>query len=92
VLGVKTTSHSSVTVEVNGESKTFADGSGITFPKNMGGKRRFTVSRVEFAGYGVDAPGAGHVDYRGTDVKGAVVVCSVPAARRGSTSRPTAAC
>src|SRR3977135_2551799 len=31
VLGVKTTSHSTVTVEVNGESKVFADGAGVTF-------------------------------------------------------------
>jgi hypothetical protein len=74
VLGVKTTSHSSVTIEVNGESRTFADGAGITFPSNMGGKQRFTASRVEFAGYGVDAPGAGYADFRGKDVKGAVVV------------------
>ena len=28
----------------------------ITFPKNAGGKRRFTLDRVEFAGYGLDAP------------------------------------
>src|ERR1041385_8504205 len=49
VLGVKTMSHSTITVNVNGQSKEFADGSGITFPRNMGGKRRFTVSRVEFA-------------------------------------------
>src|SRR3954449_6300957 len=74
VLGVKTTSRAAVTVRVNGESKTFADGAGITFPRNMGGKRTFTVSRVEFAGYGLDAPGAGHVDFRGKDVKDAVVV------------------
>jgi hypothetical protein len=40
----------------------------------MGGKRRFTVDRVEFAGYGLDAPGAGHSDYRGKDVKDAAVV------------------
>ena len=31
-------------------------------------------SRVEFAGYGLDAPGAAHMDYRGKDVKNAVVV------------------
>ena len=36
VLGVKTTSRSSVTVEVAGEARTFADGDGITLPKNMG--------------------------------------------------------
>ena len=74
VLGVKTTSHSSITVEVNGEVRTFADGDGMTLPKNMGGKQRFTVKRVEFAGYGLDAPGAGHTDYRGKNVKDAVVV------------------
>jgi hypothetical protein len=74
VLGVKTNSHSTVTVELNGETRTFADGAGVTFPKNMGGKRRLTISRVEFAGYGVDAPAAGHNDFRGKDVRGAVVV------------------
>src|SRR5262245_46686072 len=40
ILGVKTTSHSSVTVTVNGESRTFADGDGISLPKNAGGKQR----------------------------------------------------
>ena len=74
VLGVKTTSHSTVTVAVNGETRTFADGEAITFPRNMGGKRRFTVDRVEFAGYGLDAPGASHMDFRGKDVKDAAVV------------------
>src|SRR5262249_54264078 len=74
VLGVKSTSHATITVTVGGESKTFADGEGITFPKNMGGKRTLTVDRVEFVGYGVDAPGANHMDYRGKDVKDAAVV------------------
>jgi len=74
VLGVKTTSHSTVTVEVNGESKVFADGSGITFPKNMGGNQHLVLRRLEFVGYGLDAPAAGHVDFRNTDVKGAAVV------------------
>ena len=74
VLGVKTTSRASVTVEVAGETRTFADGDGITLPKNMGGTRRFMVDRVEFAGYGLDAPGAGHSDYRGKDVRNAAVV------------------
>jgi Peptidase family M28 len=74
VLGVKTTSHSSVTVQVNGQSRTFADGEGITLPKNMGGKHRFTIDRVEFAGYGLDAPAAGHSDFKGQNVKDAVVV------------------
>ena len=39
VVSVKTTSHSSVTVEVGGERRTFADGDGIRFPRNVGGKQ-----------------------------------------------------
>jgi peptidase M28-like protein len=74
ILGVKSTSRSSVTVEVAGESRTFRDGDGITFPKNMGGRQRFTVDRVEFVGYGLDAPAAGHLDYRDKNVNGAAVV------------------
>ena len=74
VLGVKSTSHSTVSVTVNGETRTFADGEGITLPRNMGGKQRFIVDRVEFAGYGLDAPGAAHMDFRGKDVKDAAVV------------------
>ena len=74
VLGVKATTHASVTVDVNGATRTFADGDGITLPKNIGGKRQFTIDRVEFAGYGLDAPAANHMDFRGRNVKGAVVV------------------
>jgi hypothetical protein len=74
VLGVKTNSHSTVTVTVNGQSRTFADGDAITFPRNMGGKQKVTADRVVFAGYGLDAPGAGHTDFKGKDVKGAAVV------------------
>ena len=74
VLGVKSTGHSTVTVEVGGETRTFAEGEGVTFPKNVGRKRRLTIDRVEFAGYGVDAPRANHADYAGRDVKGAAVI------------------
>ena len=74
VLGVKSTSHSSLTVTVGGESRTFKDGDGITFPKNAGGKRSLTVEDVEFAGYGLDAPAANHTDFRGRDVRGKAVV------------------
>jgi hypothetical protein len=74
ILGVKTTTRARVTVEVNGQTRTFADGRGVTFPKNMGGKRHLTVDRVEFMGYGLDAPAAQHMDFRGKSVKDAVVV------------------
>jgi hypothetical protein len=74
VLGVKTISHSTVTIALNGKTRTFDDGAGVTFPRNMGGKRRLAVDRVEFAGYGFDAPGTGHMDFRDKDVKDAAVV------------------
>ena len=75
VLGVKqTASHSTITVQVGGQTQTFADGGGITFPKNSGGKRQFTIDHVEFAGYGLSAPAAQQEDYRGRDVNGAAVI------------------
>jgi hypothetical protein len=83
VLGVKSTSHSTVTVNVAGTSRTFTDGDGITFPKNAGGKRNFTVDRVEFAGYGLDAAAANHMDFRGKNVKNAAVVWLGPQGPRG---------
>jgi Peptidase family M28 len=74
VLGVKSANHSTLTVEVNGKTRTFKDGEGIIFPKNVGGKRSFTVEQVEFLGYGLNAPLANHNDYAGKDVKGKAVV------------------
>jgi hypothetical protein len=74
VRGVKTTSRSSITVRVGTETRTFADGQGVTFPRNAGGKRTVTVDRVQFAGYGLDAPAVGHMDFRGLDVRRAAVV------------------
>jgi hypothetical protein len=65
VLGVKAASRSSVTVQVGRETRTFKDGDGITFPRNAGGKRSLTVNRVEFAGYGLEAPAANHRDFHG---------------------------
>jgi hypothetical protein len=74
VQGVKSTNRSTLAVEVNGQTKIFKDGEGITFPKNVGGKRSFTVDQVEFMGYGLDAPLANHNDYAGKDVKGKAVI------------------
>jgi hypothetical protein len=72
VRGVKATSHSSVTVRVGSESRTFKDGDGINFARNVGLKRTLTLDHVEFAGYGLDIPG--HADFRGRNVEGAAVV------------------
>jgi hypothetical protein len=74
VVDVKAAVHSSLTVEVNGQSKTFKDGEGVTFPKNAGGKRTVVIDQVEFLGYGLNAPSIHHNDYVGKDVKGKAVV------------------
>ena len=74
VLGVKATSRSSVTVQVGRDVRTFVDGDGVTFPRFGGVKRRFTVDRVVFAGYGLDLPAAHHADVAARDVAGAAVI------------------
>src|SRR5687768_5445505 len=53
VRAVKTASRASVTVAVGGQSRTFKDGEGVTFPKNMGGKQTIKGEDVLFAGYGL---------------------------------------
>jgi Peptidase family M28 len=74
VHSVNVVSRSTLTVRVHGVERTFADGQGVTFPRNMGGRQRLTIDRVVFAGYGLDVPTAGHEDFRGRDVSGAAVV------------------
>lgn len=73
VLGVNSTNRSTVTVEAGGQSRTFADGKGISFPRNVGGKRSVSFNEVEFVGYGLNL-GSGYNDYKGVDVKGKAVV------------------
>lgn len=74
VLGVRTTSNATVTVAVNGQSRTFKDGEGITFPKNMGGKQTIDGDQVRFVGYGLQLPSAKIDDYASGDPKGKVIV------------------
>ena len=73
VLGVRTRSKSHVTVTVNGQSRTFQDGSGVTFGRNQGGRQ--TVSaRAEFVGHGISFAPLGHDDYAGRSAAGSVVL------------------
>jgi hypothetical protein len=74
VLGIRTTSRSSVTVEVNGQSRTFKDGEEITFPKNMGGKQMLTGDQIQFVGYGLKLPDGEVDDYAKIDPTGKVAV------------------
>jgi len=74
VLGVRTNSRSSVTIEVKGRSRTFKDGEGITLPRNMGVKRTMTGEDVQFVGYGLQLPSANLDDYARIDPRGTVVI------------------
>jgi hypothetical protein len=74
VRGIKTENRSTVTIEAGGQTRTFKHGEGISLPANVGGKRTFSSSEIEFLGYGLVAPEGAHDDYAGKDVKGKVVV------------------
>jgi hypothetical protein len=74
VLGVRSTTKASVTVEINGEKRTFKDGDAVTFPRNMGVKQTINGDQILFVGYGLQIPSAGIDDYRGVDPKGKIVI------------------
>jgi len=82
VAGVKSSNRSTVTVDLGSERRTFNQDA-IRFPRNAGASQRLTLNRVEFVGYGLDAPQARHEDYRGRDVQGAAVVWLGPAGPAG---------
>jgi hypothetical protein len=67
----KITRNSTVTVTVNGESKTFKHGDHVTFASNSGGKQTLNFGSAYFAGYATQA------DLEGKPVKDGFVV-SVP--------------
>jgi hypothetical protein len=84
VLGVRSTSRSTVTVEVNGQSRTFNDGEGITFPKNMGGNQTLVSDQIQFVGYGLTLPSGAHDDYANVDPKGKVAIWLGPSGPKTS--------
>lgn len=73
VLGVQSSNQSSVTVSVNGQTRTFAEGAGVSFSPNVGSKRTLQLDEVEFVGYGLNL-GPGHNDYEGRSVAGKAVI------------------
>jgi hypothetical protein len=73
VLGVNVKRNSSVTVSVNGQTRTFKDGEGVTFAANAGGKQTITAD-AEFVGYGLSLPEAGIDDFKGKDVTGKIAI------------------
>ena len=74
VQGIRTNSKASVTVDVNGQSRTFKDGEGITFSRQMGAKQTIDAGDVIFAGYGLQIPAADLNDYAEGSPKGKIVV------------------
>jgi Peptidase family M28 len=86
VVTVKPMSHASVTVDVNGQTRTFKDGEGVTFSRSMGGKQTVTGDQLQFVGYGVTLPSGQQDDYAKIDPKGKVVVWLGPAGPKTSES------
>jgi hypothetical protein len=77
--GYRVTRNSSVTVEVNGQSRTFKHGDHVTFPLNSGGKQTLNFRGLEFVGYGiVSLPNAtsniSYNDFAGREVKGKAIM------------------
>ena len=66
--GYRVTRNSAVTVDVNGQSRTFRHGDHVTFAAGAGGKQTLTFDSVEFLGYGLPA------DYQDRNVKGKLIV------------------
>jgi hypothetical protein len=71
--GYTVTRNSSVTVEANGQTRTFKHGDHVTFAVNAGGRQTLTFSGVEFAGYGIVSQQYNHNDFAGRDVRGKLV-------------------
>jgi hypothetical protein len=74
VRGYKSNNRSTVTIEANGQTRTFKNKEGISLPANVGSKRSFTADQIEFVGYGLNLPQANHNDFAGKNLKGKVVV------------------
>jgi Peptidase family M28 len=74
VLGVKSSNRSTITVSTRGQTRTFKNGEGVTFARNVGTKRVLSSDQIEFVGYGLNAPLVGHNDYAGKSEKGKIVV------------------
>ncbi|HTM05174.1 MAG TPA: M28 family peptidase [Vicinamibacterales bacterium] len=73
VLGVHTDSRSSVDVTVNGQTRTFKDGEGVTFPRNQGSKQSITA-KLDFVGYGITYSPLELDDYSGHDMHGKIAI------------------
>ena len=74
VRGVKTTNHSTVTVQVGRDPAPSRTATGLTFPRNVGAKRTFTVDRRRVRRLRPRRAGARARGFSGKNVDGAAVV------------------
>jgi hypothetical protein len=72
--GYQVTRNSSITVEANGQSRTFKHGDHVTFQTAAGGKQTLTFNGVEFVGYGIQSQQYKTDDFAGRNVKGKLVL------------------
>ena len=74
--GYRITRNSSITVEVNGQARTFRHGDHVEFPLESGSTQTLTFTGVEFVGHGqaTPQPNKPKGDFTGRDVKGKLVV------------------
>src|SRR6187399_1658361 len=88
--GYRVTRNSTVTIERNGQARTFKHGDHVTFPTNGGGKQTLTFNSIEFVGLGLAT------DLQGRDLKDKLVVtipnlAPAPAGgQRGQAAAPAA--
>ena len=74
VVGVRTTSRASVTVDVNGQSAPSRTAKGSRSRRTWAASRRSRGDQIEFVGYGLQIPTANIDDYAKVDPKGKMVV------------------
>ena len=65
--GYRVTRNSTVTIDANGQSRTFKHADHVTFGSGSGGKQTLVFEGVEFLGYGLPS------DYEGRNLKGKLV-------------------
>lgn len=78
------TRHSSVTIEANGRSRTFADGDHVTFPVRAGSRRTLTFTGVDFVSPDVPPAAGATADASPTSTTaGSRLLVYLPGARFG---------
>ncbi len=87
--GYRVTRNSTVTVEANGQSRTFKHGDHVTFSTDSGGKQTLRFDGVEFVGYGLTVGLRGTRSERKAD-RDCAESCTCSGSRRRKPGRPGA--